>query len=382
MNIASLVHDNVMNIVSLSLGFVSIVITAFIAFQQRKQLNHAVNIGNETKSITATLATDSFVADRASKLFPLSRKYQGTHNRYKIVYPVHYLSGKPLPLINQGDFYAIHVIGMALGLDKVSLKEIDTSKGSVKVEDDWVTGNVIFICSPQSNPALNKKFSYVATHSDDNRAWKGKSKKRKSHKEKRCNSEDDIKKWLKKMNLPCWFVNDYQSIDDIKVRRKDDKVTSEQYDRTPIKKIQVYDAHEQGQKLDEPLESNAEHCYRRKRNGVGNVPYGKAGDYGIFARLTEGDNRYIIIAGLHQYGTWIVADYVNRVLRFNEDKLGTLEAEYMRAFTSDSDFMAVIEGEFDSSSMSVESPRVYGNKLWVRSKGEKWIRHRKLDLTC
>ena len=109
-----------------------------------------------TQSIAAKLSTDHSVTEKVKKIFP-SHKY--SNHRYKIVYPVKYHQ-RPMSSINQGDFYAIHVLSLALGFDNIDF--IETQPEETDINAETCKGNVIFICTPQVNPVLNSVYRYAS----------------------------------------------------------------------------------------------------------------------------------------------------------------------------------------------------------------------------
>ncbi len=176
--------------------------------------------------------------------------------KYKLFFPVEYKS-KPLPLINQGDFYAVHVVSTRLGVDNLDIEPIrrDSSPDQVTLE-----GDAILICAPHANPALRKL----------------------------CDVE------LNSSELPCWFIEDTDT------------------DGYTIRRIRINGN-------DTKLESLAEKSHKEafmssKSDNHINKGITDVEDYGIFARLHEVGNQYIIIAGIHQLGTWIVASLLSNLL--------------------------------------------------------------------
>jgi hypothetical protein len=344
-------------LLSLLLAIISIIIMVIVAFKQKGISDETLTIahetkgiGQETKSITQKLATDYFVQEKASRIFPLHKKHDLRHLRYKVVYPVKY-SGKPLPLINQGDFYAIHVLILALGFDRIELKEIESSQS--KFDRNSYEGNSVFICSPQANPVLNSIFPYAT-------ACRNGNCRHEEIEKHLCKNDGEIKKWLKEIDLPCWFIDECEP----RVNRK-----SMQPEFTMIKKIQVHDKDDIIDRLDLPLASAAEDYYVEASIGERKIPFGSVSDYGIFARLTRNENRYLVVSGIHQYGTWIVADYLNNILRNR-----MTDGDHLKVFESESDFAAIIIGEYNSKTMVVDFSKVFGNKLWVKGKDDQWAR--------
>jgi hypothetical protein len=80
----------------------------------------------------------------------------------------------------------------------------------------------------------------------------------------------------------------------------------------------------------------------------------------------------VIIAGIHQHGTWIAATFLDRLL--HGAKLGLADA-HREAFFADKECIAVIEGLFDASTFKVGHPTVLSDHFWQRSsQNDPWQR--------
>lgn len=311
------------SLLPLVLTAIAIGIAIYIACRQREQFKKLEEIGTQTKDTTAKLKTDIMINKVVTDFFQL-REGKSNVQEYKCIFPAKY-QNKPLPVIAQGDFYAIHILSYRLGQDKLELKWIVEEQD---VDDNLLNGNVIFLCAPTENPALKKRYPFAEIRIGETR------------------NMPNIEWPLEELDIPCWFVNDYT-----------DPRTSE---GRPIRKIKVYST-----KL--LLESPAENFYidvlrdDNNRSGYKGEPQV---DFGIFARLNKDNNRYIIISGIHQYGTWIVADFLSSFL-------GGEDVSYKEVFQSNKDFVAIIWGEFDSENLKVTAKGVEKNYLWIKSE-DKW----------
>lgn len=357
------------------LGYVSIfasclaaLLAIFIAYRQHKISKKTLEIGLDTKSITEQFETDRSLREKSSRLFPsLGAETTKEDNRYTVVYPVKY-QDKPLPMINQGDFFAINSISVALGVDNVDLLEVQDDGTDVDQVD--VSGNTIFICSPQANPALSNVKPYAVL---DKLGVQGNLEVNPGNLDNNhiCTTDDDVKKWLKEIGLPCWFITEpisanLQEIDSDNVNN--DTPASDH--RHGIKKIQVYDKDDLDEILDAPIISPADKCYQDSFMHAKKMQYGKVDDYGIFARITENDKVYVILAGIHQYGTWIVAEFLNGLLR-----RGAKKSEVKAIFESTGDFVSIIRGSFVSKTLTVDWCDIDGRNLWVKTSDGTWIRY-------
>jgi hypothetical protein len=89
-------------------------------------------------------------------------------------------------------------------------------------------------------------------------------------------------------------------------------------------------------------------------------------DYGIFARLSKNDHKYIIIAEIHGYGTWIIANFLNNILRNNLKDIINYNEKYNEIFFDESDFIAVIWGELDTEQLLVKKKGIHDGYIWTK----------------
>ncbi len=90
------------------------------------------------------------------------------------------------------------------------------------------------------------------------------------------------------------------------------------------------------------VESDAERLYVDARKSDGKITVDEeVRDFGVLARLSKGDDKIIVIAGIHQYGTWIVAEFLNKVIRGESD-----DKFFNAAFDGGNDFVIIIHGNF------------------------------------
>ena len=89
-------------------------------------------------------------------------------------------------------------------------------------------------------------------------------------------------------------------------------------------------------------------------------------DYGIFVRITTQNGKHTIIAGIHQYGTWIVGEYVNKLL-------SSKKVEDYSLFSSNCDFIAIIWGEYYAPELKVRNTGIYNDCSWHKV-DNSWIR--------
>lgn len=289
------------NNMSITLSSVGVLITIYVAIMQSPQINRLTNIAGETKAITETLGTNAIKEKNVKNFFP--RK---DDKKYKLFYPVDN-EGRTLPLINEADSYATHVISDLLGVNYLELRPVARYDEMCDASlDDVGKGNAIILCDV--NPAL-----------------------------KRFESEyKDMK------DLPCWFEECDSVIDVLK-----------KYNKGKTIKIAVRSTEKHGS---DEYTSPSEQCCIDATESI-NKKYKPEEtfqkDYGILARLSNDEFKYIIIAGIHGYGTWITASYLNHLLWKGSKN-------YNNLYFGENDFVAIIKGEFDTMNLfsDVESMRV------------------------
>lgn len=309
--------------IAITLGFIAIIMTIYIASRQDDQLNQLKGIGEQTGETVEKLTTESVISKRIKIFF--THTAENSRKKYKCVFPVDYSKG-PLPSISQGDFYAIHIVSSRLGEDNLELIGIGKDE---QLKDNQ--GNLIFICA--ANAGLQE-----------------------TYKIEKINNEDDMKKlkeWpLNDLNLPCWFIEDLRS-------------------GRSIKKIKIY-SNFGGDTIEELLESPSEKIYEEMHKQKPGTKYEPLTDiqrdHAIFARLSKDNNQHIIIAGLHQYGTWIVGQLLNNLLCGEK-------MEYCSIFLDSKDFISIITGEFVHKKLLVakDSIQVLHRFIWVKE-ADRWIR--------
>ncbi len=349
---------------SLIISTLSLGVMIWLWRLQDKEAKDSKKILTNTQSLTKKIETDSEFNNNVVSFFKQNNKISKTD--YKIIYPAEYI-GKPLPLINQGDFYAIHVISLALGLRNIQLKDI--KKITQNCEDDdnnrctECEGDIIYICSPQSNPCLDHNYPYankveckyynetIKTAPAPTNLCCKKERNRYDY-----NHDFNSERWLIDIGLPCWFINHIKESD------TENKCIS-------IKKIQTTPRKPPGT-FQSPIKSSADFHYENAEKNPGEVyNAGIVSDIGILSRISTENGTDIIISGIHQYGTWIVADFLNRLLRSKEIDMQTKEKELM---LGEHDFIAIIEGFFDSSLLDVNRDGTKILELWLKDAENKW----------
>lgn len=341
-----------MDLFSLLIGIISFVVMLYIARQTIIMLDSQKEEIERTKDIASSIRTDKYIRQRSKKL--LSLKDEETVELKNIIsLPVKYV-GKPLPFIDQGDFYATHILTSVLGFENVEIKEVEKDKVSDLKGD---AGNIMYLCSPQNNPSLCKIMPYGIIN--NNKKVLSLSA---GHYWRSCNTIKEIRLWLKEVGLPCWFISDY----DANMYGNDD----------PIKKIQVFDLDDykksKTKRLPDPLTSRVEDYYQNAKGKNYKIEMPSiVEDYGILARLTHDKVKHVIIAGIHQYGTWIVSEFLNKVFRGEID-----DDPFLDIYEANNDFIAIISGEFDGDNLKVRSCHIDHHNCWKKNEDNYWKRYK------
>ena len=154
---------------------------------------------------------------------------------------------------------------------------------------------------------------------------------------------------LGNVDLPCWFANE-RHVETEATRR-------------------VIWVPEKNRRLS----SGAEGCYLEAKQqhhihpGVFQPSSSIVSDTAIFARLTVEDRTIFVIAGIHQFGTWIGGEYLKRLASGEE-------TEYDDLYTGANDFIAIIVGTFDYEKYRVEDCTVRDKFIWTKEKGSWFSR--------
>ena len=159
-----------------------------------------------------------------------------------------------------------------------------------------------------------------------------------------------------KNDLPCWFAT-YDSTLKYPDSRYGDSFIINIYD-TKIKLMKIL------------FSQSEESCIEAIKLGDDEPFRAKSiqEDYGIIARLSTEDHKYIVIAGIHGYGTPIVASFLDDLIRGK--KSFDIE-KYQNTFFSDNDFISVIHGDFDPTNFLVTRHGIPNGYVWVKD-GKEW----------
>ncbi|PKQ16773.1 MAG: hypothetical protein CVT67_03095 [Actinobacteria bacterium HGW-Actinobacteria-7] len=307
------------------LGIAAIVVALFVAKRQAAQLEQLRAIGLDTRSTARKLDAEAVREEFVRHFFSLDE--EGSR-RYKCVVPVRY-EQRPLPLIPAGDYNALHVLQGFLGQDRLDFWPVlmASEDGGVSAAEPLTRGDAVYLCSPQRNPALGRLAPALDLTDDTTPgipAFDG-------------------------IDLPCWFADDYRAWEH-----------GGQVPDSPTKKLWICE-------LKTAVSSEAERAYRE---AAGLAPGDRfdaqdalQSDSAIVLRLTDPEGiKTIVVAGIHQYGTWIASEFFCRLAT-------DLDFANREVFVGEGDFVAIIWGEFNSATFAVERCGVHEEHLWVRQSG-------------
>lgn len=308
-------------IIGLLVGTLGVCISVWIARKQKEQLAKLEEVVGNTEELVEAQAFDRYRRSMVEAFFLRAHDAE----RYTCAFPA-FKTGRPQAGICAGDYYALHVIQSLLGSENIDFCYQWEDTGPAN--DRYISGNVVFLCSPQANAALSE-FAEPARIQDDKIKWP---------------------EVFGRNDLPCWFGS-----------RQGD----------PKKLILFRDS---CHALESDFEDEYQKCRIDPACGPGEVP---RTDYAIILRLSVQENRKIfVVAGIHQPGTWIAGYFLHSLARpFDEQRNVSIgEVERWALMQNHSDFVAIIEGEFDAKRLIVSEPKIHDSYLWLRSEDKGWCR--------
>jgi hypothetical protein len=322
----------------LVLAALGIALTATVAWQetlqltkQDDQLRQIKEIGLRTHEISERLSSEAYTTAFVQAFF-----CQAGSRRYTCFFPAGLESGKPMYSMTMGDFWAFKNLSALLG-EALTPSPVDRSLTRlVQPRRD-----AVFLCSPWANrelEALAKPWRVL----DD------------AHVQTSL-FEDRL--------LPCWFAED---------GRQDRR---EQGDTRAgiVQKIAILQRGAPNGGIEELKGSPSEGDYISAYACKKAVDSGQLaavvptcydpmaqphkGDLALILRIKLEARIVFVFAGIHQYGTWIAGEYLNRLAHGLER--GGL-AERMREST---DFVALVGGLFDQGKWAIKRAEL--RRLWL-----------------
>ena len=310
-------------IIGILLALIAILVALFIARRQAKAMKQEAaqitklteigeatkRIGKETHDTAKTIRSDSYTYEVMKNFFGIN---QNTPLSYECFFPVIY-DRRPLPYMAIGDYNALHIIQSLLGPKCVKLVPVEKNPVTVKQSTE---NNVIFLCTPHTNSALRAIAPPLTLSSTNTPILLG-------------------------VEVPCWFA-DYEGKTVIYIAATKRHLTS-------------------------PAEAEYERAAAISPGMPPEVSLDSVTDYAIILRTTTKEKKIVVVAGIHQYGTWIAGEFFRKLIT-----PGALEP-YESIFLSDQDFAAILWGEFNQSNYSVSRCNVLEEYIWIK-KDNKWGR--------
>jgi len=321
---------------SIMLALIAIAISVLIAYNQQIQLSKLRIIGAETSETARELRTASAIRSVVRVVFMLSDPCNKMGDRFRCLY-THEFKDHPLPYINIAAYSALQILTHRLGEERVELRGImageeflsDPTQGIVTekgIPSDLTRGNVILLGHRTAGTVIR---SYLPE------GW----------------PDYDHEATDAPLELPCWLVTETENLS-----------SGASIDNTIII---IREGHAKSKKITSPAHPRYRDAAER---GPGKGPQvAKAqDDYGIFARLHVKDCRYVILTGMHAYGTWIVGEFLDRLLRGEN-------MTYRDVFLGKEDFISIVWGEVDEERLKVVRTMVHHDFLWTGG-CRKWRR--------
>jgi hypothetical protein len=339
---------NTFNLPGFLIGALSIGIMLVVAYYQNQQIESLNNLNKELQARDAAVK-------RVKALFMASK-----NKKYTCVMPVVYRQ-KPVPAIEAGDYYAWHVIQSFEDYIKIDMCHV--IRGDRKANADSFRENIIFLCSPKTNPTLNALAPSIPLTLDYKVEY-----------------TDDMNR-INKIRLPVWFgsriVAKYSIANTSGENGTPCEDTRNAFWEQKVICFIPRGGFTDGEQVD-VLTSQAEDDYiRAERLPENEKPEGSPGkkeDMALIIRADPGlldkgqpdndGNKVIVIAGIHQYGTWIAGDFIESFCKGKRPEVDDL-------FNSEDDFALVVYGRFNEQEIRVDWSEVHLKDAW-RFNGKHW----------
>ncbi len=330
---------------------IGVIITIYVAYTQDEQISSLAAINDitkqaatETRELTKKLEMQSIVKERSREFFGITPNGSVI---YDCIFPVEY-NDKPLPLVSAGDYEAIKALSRFLGSKCIKYHPIGPKGNQRSSSNSWRNNSthIIYLCSPKSNDELSSVAAYGSTVDYYNKMREAKDNSQKIKEVRneflslklKHDSEDS------RVQLPCWFATQPGSFGS----------SSEQ-------KIILIATADTKTVLTSPSEDDYSLAAAEKEKYIpcSNI----FSDYALLLRLSSPlhTTKCFVIAGIHQYGTWIASDFLRRLLRKGEYE------DYRKVFLSNMDFAAIILGKFKSDTYEVDESDITIQYVWQRN---------------
>jgi hypothetical protein len=339
------ITETVIAAVGVEIPFVAILFSYWIGVRHSEQLQLLKGISSSINLV-----------DRISRNVDRSMSnVQHEDLYYSCVFPSTY-DRRPLPLVAAGDLYALYVMQMLLGQDRIELFDVnDQTIGSRgRNIETIINKNCIFLCSPLANPALRLLAPIVSiANSLPTRA---------------------MNVSMAGINLPVWFGSEEIDGRNVGYLYYPENMNYEASDTPPNEMRQARPISRSPSEPSYRVAAATNPNERPEFNEKCQV------DYGIIMRLTppklamkdgsvivekersiiadEKPNRkFFVMAGIHQYGTWIAAEYFRRILSGQIKPFGHL-------LFQENDFAMVVRGDFSTDDLRVMNCDVISECVW------------------
>jgi hypothetical protein len=385
-----------------AIAIIAVLVSLLIAWRQEKQLKLLEQNLEQLKK-------DRERRDRIEKFFRA-----GKSRKYMLLYPS-YFHGKPVDTVWAGDFFALITLNNALSavIPEKTFELKPVSPHEKYGEDAIPDRDLILVCSPRANSMLSAVFPTPCVHSDEDK-----------NRLSLAQVVNDLPCWfvedytysdlalsaMKELNTTRTRLTTHAGAMEASLADAPDAAVGDAINAANVprgttigaladKKItllllpnahpnEITDAKEMEASLTKPilkiwdlkgaphdsLVSPAEEAYlqatRAYREGRKTfIPNpGIQQDYGILLRTRRANGRYtFVIAGIHQYGTFIAAKYLHDL--FDPDK------KPEDRIPTEDDFVIVVEGQFSHEHFHVIGnpyPVKNGAWIWTRRGGGEW----------
>ncbi len=314
---------------------VALLLTIIITWRQDLLAHRTHEIAEDTHEIAAQITGERNKQKNITRFFVV-----GKVGEINLHVPKTQHDGgvrKPLPILNTGDSFGYSILAELIGSERLLPRfhetrdlavEIDHSaENPYKKEIKEGSNSQIILCSPRSNLVLDSLAPVIENETTG--------------------------------PLPVWFQ--FKPEGSVGAEKK--------YVQIVTKKRVIY-------------QSPADDVYHKTASDPNYTPSEEPlEDFGIIARLTHESlhsvpmgKTVIVIAGIHQYGTWIASEFVRRNVQ-PTDKASNLFAFAMEN-SNTPDFICVVHGKFLPQQSSARSgfrvDEIVIEDLWIHEQGE-WV---------
>lgn len=306
-----------------------------ISLNQGKILKKVEKTVKNVDGITKRLETNEALDYNIRAFFQIS---DSNKSDYQCIYPYQKQKdnnvNKPIPDLRLGDSYAVLKLKSLFNIKKHNLEllGVDSEESEKNNECACETDkNCLIICSHLLG--LTDKYTPFPTllvHDNEKPITYQNI------------SESILKEDLQ--NFPCWFVS---------CKRK---LTSASGEQKSTQKTTVIFIDNKGK--GRLLESDIDELYAFGKKDIGSTLQ----DYAILSRIKKDDKYFILIAGIHNVGTWLGVEYLDQVIYGNQDA--------PKEFFSDKDFITIVEGDFDPDKKWIGTVKIRSDYFWYRNNND------------